>query len=614
MKAPSSIRARVTLASTVISAVAMLAIVGATALITKSAMVGSISDTLESHLDSVQLDLEAGAADLSIEGTGAELIQVVDAGGEIVASSNWAWGVSATVADGGLAPGEQVKTHHDQLYLQRNDIQGNGGSVGQDDASTTAPSESEGPSGSSNQAPQGNGRPSGKDGHSSSTNVYDAVHDRDDDEDDDDDPDDERDYDDRDDDADDESDDDDEDRGGRTEEDRNRGDSDSRNVSRSPSDVERLESSSPNSSSISFAALSQVNPFSPVTAYATTPSDAQTISASSLLGADGPFLVIERGLNAPSGPMTMVAVASIAPAIEASRTIALVLGGIMVLAVGCTAALSWAMTSRTLRPVVSMRDQVNDITANDLSLRIPVPQGDPDLAKLADTFNDMLERVEAAMSEQRRFISDASHELKSPVAATRIMLEAARSHPEAIDHKALLGDLTYENERMGGIVGNLLLLAQHDESGLRVERHPLDLGDLLFEEASALKARSSLRVDVSGIGPVVCTADGSMIRRAVRNLLDNAARYAASTVKVSCISEDGRVHIVVSDDGPGVAEADRERIFGRFVRLEEGRSRKQGSTGLGLAVVRTIAEDHGGTARFADPELGGATVLIEIAE
>ena len=578
MKAPSSIRARVTLASTVISAVAMLAIVGATALITKSAMVGSISDTLESHLDSVQADLEAGATDLSIEGTGAELIQVVGANGEIVASSNWAWGVSATVADGGLAPGEQVKAQYDQLQLLRNDSQGNGGQGGVGDGAATGPSGSEGPSGSSNQAPQGNGSPSGKNSHSSSTNVYDAVHDRDDD--------------------DDEHDDDSDDDGDDDRDDAASDDDDGESESDYEGDDRRRG----------------ISPFSPVTAYASTPSDAQTISASSLLGADGPFLVVERGLSAPSGPMTMVAVASIAPAIEASRTIALVLGGIMVLAVGCTAALSWAMTSRTLRPVVSMRDQVNDITANDLSLRIPVPQGDPDLAKLADTFNGMLARVEEAMAEQRRFISDASHELKSPVAATRIMLEAARSHPEAIDQKALLGDLTYENERMGGIVGNLLLLAQHDENGLRVERHPLDLGDLLFEEASALKARSSLHVDVSGISPVVCTADGSMIRRAVRNLLDNAARYATSTVKVSCVAGGGRVRIFVSDDGPGVPEADRERIFGRFVRLEEGRSRKQGSTGLGLAVVRTIAEYHGGTARFADPELGGATVVIEIAE
>ena len=114
----------------------------------------------------------------------------------------------------------------------------------------------------------------------------------------------------------------------------------------------------------------------------------------------------------------------------------------------------------------------------------------------------------------------------------------------------------------------------------------------------------------------MCTADHEALSHAVRNVLDNAARYARSRVAISCRNvenADGEfVEIVVSDDGPGIPEQDRERVFGRFVRLEEGRSRKNGSTGLGLSVVRTIARQHGGDARFIDPELGGASIAIRI--
>lgn len=588
MKRPSSIRAKVSLASTVISAIAMLAIVLSAAFITQSVLTRSILTTLDSHLNALQIDLESGVNNLSIEGTGAELIQVIDADGNVIASSDWAWGVAA-VAEGGLAPGDERRIQHEQLQLTRN------ANRTDEESPTDSGTDFENDSGASS-FPQNASGVNQSNKYTSSTNVYDAVHDEDEEDDD---------EDEEEDDSDDEDSDDGED--GVDESFDESDDSDSRGASRDAGNASKAPESSLPSATFSLA-----SPFTPVLAYADVPVEGQTVSASSLLGTDGPFVVIERGVSTPHDLVTIAAVVSIAPAIEASYAIMLVLSAISVLTVACVAIFSWVMASRTLRPVIDMRGQVEDITASDLSLRIPVPQSDPDLAKLASTFNDMIGRVEAAMVEQRRFISDASHELKSPVAATRIMLEAARSHPEAVDEETLLRDLTYENERMGGIVGNLLLLAQHDENGLCVERHPIDLCDLMFEEASALRARTSLNVDTSGIQPIVCIADGMMIRRAVRNLLDNAARYAKSTVKVSCAEDGGYVRIVVSDDGPGIPDADRERVFGRFVRLEEGRSRKQGSTGLGLAVVKTIAEDHGGTAYFADLECGGATVVVEI--
>ena len=290
----------------------------------------------------------------------------------------------------------------------------------------------------------------------------------------------------------------------------------------------------------------------------------------------------------------------------------MLLGIVFAIGLVLVAALSWLLAARTLRPVESMRSAAEAISMSDLSGRIPVPEQDIDLSKLAGTFNAMLARIEASVAEQRRFVSDASHELKSPVTSIRIMLETMRDHPDAVNADELLDDLMGENERVSGIVSDLLLLARHDEGTPRLAKEPLDMCDVLYEEAALLKGRTTHAVDVSDVQPVVCIADHESISHAVRNLLDNASRYADSRVKISCAQESGIVRIVVSDDGKGIPPADRERVFGRFVRLEEGRARKEGSTGLGLAVVKTVAEQHGGTVEFTDPEIGGATAVLTI--
>lgn len=259
-----------------------------------------------------------------------------------------------------------------------------------------------------------------------------------------------------------------------------------------------------------------------------------------------------------------------------------------------------------------MRSSVEAINASDLSVRVPVPHGDPDLAPLAVTFNELLARIQASVDQQNRFISDASHELKSPVAATGVMLEAMREYPDAIDNEQVVSDLTVENECMARIVSNMLVLARHDEGRTVVELVPVDLLDVLLEETSALASRCAVRIDTSAVQPIVCQTDRELLSHIVRNLLDNAARYASSVVKVSCSCDDSVVRIVVSDDGPGIPEADRERAFDRFVRLEDEARRMPDSTGLGLSVVRSSAECLGGTARFVDSELGGATALVEL--
>ena len=346
-------------------------------------------------------------------------------------------------------------------------------------------------------------------------------------------------------------------------------------------------------------------------------SPALPLRASEVLGVEGPFLAMEREATSPThGSVTIVALTSIAPAVATGRGAALLLAAVFALLLVVVALFSWHMTERTLRPVERMRQSAEAITASDLSRRVSVPDGDRDLSRLARTFNDLLARVEAAMDAQRRFVSDASHELKGPVAATKVMLETARAYPETVDPSTLLSDLANENEQLQGIVADLLALARQDEGRLQVNLAPLDLCDLIYEEVSSLERRSAVSLDVSGVEPLVCAGDVQLLGQALRNLLENAVRHAHSHVAVTChevLGSTGRlIRISVSDDGSGIAPADRERVFGRFVRLGKDRGRATGGTGLGLAVVQGIVERHGGRVYFSDPEIGGATAVMEL--
>ena len=334
--------------------------------------------------------------------------------------------------------------------------------------------------------------------------------------------------------------------------------------------------------------------------------------AASVLGDDGPYIIIKRDVQTERADYTIVAMTTLGPILRAARTAAGILAAVFTVLLALVALFAWRLSSKTLQPVEEMRLGVERISADDLSARVPVPDGDEDLGRLAKTFNDLLGRVEGSMNQQRRFMSDASHELKSPIAATAIMLETLRDHPEVLDADETLSDLIGENDRMAQMVANMLTLARHDEGAVTAEKAPVDLFDLLIEEANALRARSSVEVDATGVEPVVCRADADLIGHAVRNLLDNAARYATSKVALGCAEEGSVVRIVVEDDGPGIAPEDRERAFGRFVRLEDSRSRKKGSTGLGLAVVSEVTRQHGGSARFEDGTLGGARAVIEV--
>ena len=212
-----------------------------------------------------------------------------------------------------------------------------------------------------------------------------------------------------------------------------------------------------------------------------------------------------------------------------------------------------------------------------------------------------LRRVARAEAAQRRFVSDASHELRSPVAAVRQHAEVALAHPGRADAQALAGTVHDEAVRMQRLVDDLLLLARADEGAPVAPRRPVDLDDLVLEELRRLRAATGLRIDGTAVGAARVAGDEDALRRLVRNLGENAARHARTRVVFTLADPgDGRVRLVVEDDGPGIPAADRARVFERFVRLDESRSRGAGGAGLGLAIVAEVAAAHGGSVRVED--------------
>ncbi|QKJ18621.1 sensor histidine kinase [Microbacterium hominis] len=282
---------------------------------------------------------------------------------------------------------------------------------------------------------------------------------------------------------------------------------------------------------------------------------------------------------------------------------------VVVMIVGVTV---WLVVGRSLAPVERLRREVDAVGDGDLSRRVHDPGTRDEIGRLAHTMNDMLARLEIAQQTQRRFISDASHELKSPLAVLRQYAEVARDHPAKVSPGLLTETVLSEGERLERLVQGMLVLARADERALVLTPADVDLDDVLLAEAQRLRAHPALAVDTSGIAPVRVRADAGLLGQAVRNLVDNAARHARRRIALAVTAVDGTALLTVDDDGPGVPPGDRERVFERFVRLDEARSRDAGGSGLGLSIVREIAVRHGGSVRIAEAPGGGARAELRV--
>ncbi|HZF93038.1 HAMP domain-containing sensor histidine kinase [Streptomyces sp.] len=299
--------------------------------------------------------------------------------------------------------------------------------------------------------------------------------------------------------------------------------------------------------------------------------------------------------------------ASLAAQQDAVRTAAgvMLIGFPLLLAV--VGSVTWLVTRRALRPVEGIRREMAEITASeDLSRRVPEPGTHDEIARLARTTNETLAALETSVERQRRFVADASHELRSPIASLRTQLEVAAAHPGLLDLDGAVEDTV----RLQRLAADLLLLARLD-AGERPAGTRVDLVALAREEAAG---RALVTVDAEPAeGGVEVAGSRGQLGRVLANLLDNAERHARSSVTVSVRRDGDRAAVVrVADDGNGVPEGDRERIFERFVRLDDARSRDEGGAGLGLAIARDVAVRHGGTLTARGAPAGGALFELRL--
>lgn len=282
-------------------------------------------------------------------------------------------------------------------------------------------------------------------------------------------------------------------------------------------------------------------------------------------------------------------------ALSSSLQIAIPVGALLL------ALLVWFIAGRTLRPVEAISAAAAEISGSRLDRRVPEPGVDDEIGRLARTVNAMLDRVEDGVLRQQRFVSDASHELRSPLARMRSQLEVDLAHPGTADPAASMRTLLDETVALGRLIDDLLVLARSDAGSPSLERVAVDLDDIVGRQARRIREDGRVAVDVSAVSGAQVDGDPGQLTRAVRNLADNAARHAVSTVRFSVAEFDGMAEVGVADDGPGIPPEARERVFDRFTRLDEARTAADGGTGLGLAIVRDIVERHGGSVGI-DPD------------
>jgi signal transduction histidine kinase len=318
-----------------------------------------------------------------------------------------------------------------------------------------------------------------------------------------------------------------------------------------------------------------------------------------------------QGITTPRGPGLVVAFIygpSITKADHKLLTILIVSVPLLLLIV---AFIVWISVGLTLSPIEAIRRRVATIAANDLTERVPESGGHDEVSRMAQTLNAMLDRLETSTRVQQEFISNASHELRSPLTTLLATVDRASNHLDDTDWSEFTETIRREGRRIDSLVDDLFFLARSDERREAMQRDEVDLDDILDEEARRVRHITTLSISTAGVQPVRVWGDSAMLHRLVRNIVDNAMRFANEEVSFSTRYVGSMAEICVHDDGAGVDVATSERLFQRFVRSDAARSRASGGTGLGLPIVAEIALRHGGEARFIPAE-SGSTMRIRL--
>lgn len=325
------------------------------------------------------------------------------------------------------------------------------------------------------------------------------------------------------------------------------------------------------------------------------------------------YLVVGYAISDSAYGDVMVLAAARTPSVLATGTLETVLIGTAFGLLVVTALIIWVGVGRALRPVETISDQMEAISVTDLHRRLRIPRTHDEIAHLARTANASLDRLEEAVTRQRRFVSDASHELRNPIAGMRAKLEVELSdpRPDPRERERLLTGLLSDTERLENIVSDLLELARLD-TDLAASREPFDLAALVQKEFGSRREVVDLHVHAPDEVPVCM--DRLRMTRVLTNLVANAERHAHERIDIVVgRDEDGYAVVEVHDDGSGVPEADRERIFERFARLRESQELDPEGSGLGLAISREIVKAYGGTLVAGRSDLlGGALFTLRV--
>ncbi|MBT2384496.1 cell wall metabolism sensor histidine kinase WalK [Streptomyces sp. ISL-11] len=316
---------------------------------------------------------------------------------------------------------------------------------------------------------------------------------------------------------------------------------------------------------------------------------------------------------APAGRYTVYVAVTRTEAAQAADALIPALAGAVPLAALIVALSAWVATTRALRPIEAIRTRLATVDQPGAGTRVPVPAAEDEITRLARTTNDTLDLLDAHAHRQRRFIADAAHELRSPVTGLRATLEVALTHPRR--SSALTNSLQAAN-RLQHLVEDLLTLARLDNTPTpprtTTRVNLTGLVQELFLEIPHTQPEATAHLTLHAPDdPLDVPGDRDQLRRLLRNLLDNAARHASTQVTVTLDPRPGWVECTVHNDGDPIPEADRERIFERFTRLDEARTRDTGGSGLGLAIARDIAHHHQGTLT-ATPTSQNAAFLLRL--